>query len=95
MAAYVHRVYEATNLLKHFRMTHLQRSENYDAVALSKLASSSKDGDTKAKLMGNFIRKKHQTSGGPLPRQVPHLDGSLGHTWLMVYFSQTSRRRIK
>ena len=44
MAAYVRRVREATKLLKHFAIAHIPRSENRQADALSKLASSSDDG---------------------------------------------------
>ena len=47
MAAYVRRVHEATKLLRHFTMMHIPRSENQQADALSKLASSSDDGRPK------------------------------------------------
>jgi len=47
MAAYVRRVREATKLLKHFAITHIPRSENQQADALFKLASSSDDGKPK------------------------------------------------
>ena len=47
MVAYVRRVREATKLLKHFAITHIPRSENRQADALSKLASSSDDGRPK------------------------------------------------
>ena len=48
MAAYVRRLREATQLLKHFTITHTPRSENRYADVLSKLASSSKDGKPKS-----------------------------------------------
>jgi len=47
MTAYVQRVREAMGLLKHFSITHIPRSENRQADALSKLASSSDDGKPK------------------------------------------------
>ena len=47
MAAYVQRVWEAAKLLKHIVMTHIPRPQNRQADALSKLASSSDDGQPK------------------------------------------------
>jgi len=47
MGVYVRRVREATKLLKHFSITHILRSENQQADALSKLATSSDDGKPK------------------------------------------------
>ena len=47
MVAYVRRVREATKLLKHFSIALIPRSENRQADALSKLASSSDDGKPK------------------------------------------------
>jgi len=47
MIAYVQRAREATKLLKHFAITHIPRSKNRQAYALSKLASSSDDGKPK------------------------------------------------
>ena len=47
MAAYLWCVREATRLLKHFAITHIPQSENRQADALSKLASSSEDGKPK------------------------------------------------
>ena len=47
MAAYVRWAREATRLLKHFAIAHIPRSENRQADALSKLTSSSEDGEPK------------------------------------------------
>ena len=47
MTAYVWRVREATRLLKHFSITHILQSENRQADALSKLASSFEYGKPK------------------------------------------------
>ena len=47
MATYVQRVRELTKLLKYFAITHISRSKNRQADALSKLASSSDDGKPK------------------------------------------------
>jgi len=47
MATYVRPVWEATKLLKHFVITYVPRSDNRQADALSKLASSSDDGKPK------------------------------------------------
>ena len=47
MAAYVRRVRQAAKLLKHFAITHIPRSENQQADARSKLASSSDDAKPK------------------------------------------------
>ena len=47
MAAYVWRVRQAAKLLKHFAITHIPRSENQQADALSKLGNSSDDGRPK------------------------------------------------
>ena len=47
MSAYVRRLREATKLLKHFALTHIPRSNNQQADALSKLESSSNDRKSK------------------------------------------------
>jgi len=47
MAGYVRRVREVNKLLKHFAITHIPCSENQQANALSKLASSPNDGKPK------------------------------------------------
>jgi len=47
MAACLRRVWESNKLLKHFLIIHIVHSKNQWADALSKLASSSKDGKPK------------------------------------------------
>ena len=74
MAAYVHRMCEATGLLKHFSITHIPRSENRQADALSKLASSSKDGKLKRIRWETWSEKSFE------PREVLWLDRS--PTWM-------------
>jgi len=61
MAEYVQRVREATKLLKHFSVTHIPRSENRQADALSKLATHLMMG-TQKHPMGDSDEKKHRPS---------------------------------
>ena len=74
MAAYVRRVREATKLLKYFAITYIPRSENRQADALSKLASSFDDGKLKN------IQWETLTERSIDPHEVLWLDRS--STWM-------------
>jgi len=70
MATYVYQVREATSRLKNFSIAHIPWSENYQANGLSKLASSSADGEPKRIQWEMVLQRSIE------PRQILWLDRS-------------------